>query len=92
MISGKPVNSSIERTSSPAAVSSRAVPPVETSSTPSAARPCAKSTIPRLSETDSSALRTRTSPGAIAAPSRPLLDALSVGDEIVRGYRSRWSA
>jgi hypothetical protein len=42
-----------------------------------------------LSETDSSALRTRTSPGAIAAPSRPLLDALSVGDEMLRGYRSR---
>ena len=40
-----------------------AVPPVETSSTPSSASPRAKSTIPVLSETESSARRTRTSPG-----------------------------
>ena len=43
----------------------RAVPPVETSSTPSSARPRAKSTIPRLSETDSSARRIRTAPGSV---------------------------
>ena len=43
-----------------------AVPPVETSSTPSSARPRAKSTTPRLSETESSARRTRTAPGCVA--------------------------
>src|SRR5688500_12860355 len=65
MISGKPVKSSIARTSSPASVSSRAVPPVDTSSTPSPASPRAKSATPRLSDTDSSARRTRTSPGCV---------------------------
>src|SRR3954452_18608084 len=67
MISGKPVKSSIERTSSPDERSETAVPPVDTSSMPSSASPRAKSTIPRLSETDSSARRTRTSPGAVSA-------------------------
>src|SRR5919202_1731260 len=47
----------------PAPSSSRAVPPVETISTPSSASPRANSTSPRLSETLSSARRTRTSPG-----------------------------
>src|SRR5918999_431925 len=65
MISGKPVRSSIGRTSRPASVSSRAVPPVEISSTPRPASPRAKSATPRLSETDSSARRTRTSPGCV---------------------------
>src|SRR5215217_2461464 len=65
MISGKPVKSSIARTSRPASASSRAVPPVDTSSIPSPASPCAKSAMPRLSETDSSARRTRTSPGCV---------------------------
>src|SRR5687767_13554575 len=46
----------------PASASSRAVPPVETISTPSCARPRAKSTSPRLSDTDRSARRTCTSP------------------------------
>src|SRR4051794_6175808 len=64
MISGKPVKSSIAQTSSPASRSSCAVPPVEISSMPSSARPRAKSTIPRLSETDSRARRTRTAPGS----------------------------
>src|SRR3954471_9689047 len=64
MISGKPVKSSIPRTSSPAPSSSLAVPPVDTISTPSSARPRANSTSPRLSETVSSARRTRTSPGS----------------------------
>ncbi len=41
-----------------------AVPPVETISTPSSSRPRANSTIPSFSDTDSSARRTRTSPGA----------------------------
>src|SRR5439155_16438384 len=70
MISGKPVNWSIVRTCSPASTSSWAVPPVEMISTPSSARPRAKSTMPRLSETESSALRTRTSWGCVvsAAP------------------------
>src|SRR4051794_26144833 len=70
MISGKPVKSSIARTCRPASVSSWAVPPVETISMPSSARPRAKSTMPRLSDTDRSALRTRTSSGGVmsAAP------------------------
>ena len=65
MISGKPVKSSMARTSSPASRSSWAVPPVEISSMPSSARPRAKSTMPRLSDTDSSARRTRTAPGSV---------------------------
>jgi hypothetical protein len=67
MISGKPVKLSIVRTSRPADSSSAAVPPVETSSTPSADRPRAKSTTPRLSETDSSARRICTAAGAVSA-------------------------
>src|SRR3954447_10855095 len=67
MISGKPVKSSMARTSMPASVSALAVPPVETISTPSSASPRAKSTMPRLSETDSSARWMRTAPGAIGA-------------------------
>src|SRR5688500_1874109 len=63
MISGKPVKSEIERTSMPASWSSCAVPPVETTSMPRSVRPRANSTMPRLSETDSSARPTRTSPG-----------------------------
>src|SRR5919204_3837729 len=47
----------------PASESSRAVPPVETISMPSSARPRAKSTRPRLSDTVSRARRIRTSPG-----------------------------
>src|SRR3954453_20285810 len=67
MISGKPVNSSIGRTSSPVSCSAAAVPPVETSSTPSDASPRAKSWMPVLLETDSSARCTRTSPGCTIA-------------------------
>src|SRR3954466_9372458 len=67
MISGKPVRSVIERISRPPSESARAVPPVETSSTPSSARPRAKSTTPRLSETEISARRTLTSPGAVGS-------------------------
>src|SRR3954469_24562013 len=67
MISGKPVKSSIARTSRPASLSAAAVPPVETISTPSSASPRAKSTIPRLSETDSRARWMRTAPGAVDA-------------------------
>src|SRR4051812_23896462 len=67
MISGKPVKSSIARTPSPASWSSRAVPPVETSSTSSSARPRAKSTMPRLSDTDSSARRMRTAPAPVGS-------------------------
>src|SRR2546430_2994045 len=51
------------RVSIPASDSSRAVPPVETISTPSSESPRAKSTRPRLSETVSRARRTRTAPG-----------------------------
>src|SRR3954467_13184562 len=54
----------------PCSRSSAAVPPVETISTPSSVSPRAKSTSPRLSDTDSRARRTRTSAGAvIPAPS-----------------------
>src|SRR3954451_12510403 len=63
-ISGKPVYSSIERTLSPGPSIPGAVPPVDTISTPSSASPRANSTSPRLSDTVSSARRTRTSPGA----------------------------
>src|SRR5260221_2225120 len=52
------------RVSMPAVFRNLAVPPVETSSTPSSARPRAKSTTPRLSETVMSARCTRTWPGA----------------------------
>ena len=60
MISGKPVRSETSRTGTPASDSSPAVPPVETSSIPSSARPRANSTIPVLSETESSARPTFT--------------------------------
>src|SRR4051812_44051222 len=76
-ISGKPVYSSIARMSIPWSRSSRAVPPVETISTPSSARPRAKSTRPRLSDTVSSARRTWTSPGRITAALPPLVVAIS---------------
>src|SRR3954452_4596336 len=82
MISGKPVKSSIARTSSPAPPSADAVPPVETSSTPSSDRPRAKSTMPRLSETDSSARWMRTAPGAVDA-------AGEVSEAMGRGYGVR---
>src|SRR5881275_937629 len=65
------------RTDSPAPESSRAVPPVETISTPSSASPRAKSTRPRLSDTVSSARRTWTSPGRITAALPPLVVAMS---------------
>src|SRR4051794_41943380 len=70
MISGKPVNSSIGRTSSPSWRSTAAVPPVEMSSTSSEASPRAKSWMPVLFETDSSARLTRTSPGCTMASIR----------------------
>src|SRR5919198_473092 len=47
----------------PASSSSRAVPPVDRSSTPSSVSPRAKSTSPRLSDTVRRARRMRTSPG-----------------------------
>src|SRR3954447_11629034 len=75
-ISGKPVYSSIARMSIPWSRSSRAVPPVETISTPRSARPRAKSTSPRLSETVSSARRTCTSPGRETAALPPLVVAM----------------
>ena len=84
MISGKPVKSSIARTSRPAPWSSRAVPPVETSSTPSSARPRAKSTTPVLSETDTSARRMRTAPGGTSGSC-----ARCVGDSAMRASIAR---
>src|SRR3954447_8335732 len=81
MISGKPVNSSIARTSRPASCSTAAVPPVEMSSTSSEASPRAKSWMPVLFETDSSARLTRTSPGCTMASIRRgrYLDPAGVG-------------
>src|SRR3954447_6874593 len=76
-ISGKPVYSSIARMSMPWSRSSRAVPPVETISTPRSASPRAKSTSPRLSETVSSARRTCTSPGRVTAALPPLVVAMA---------------
>src|SRR4051794_40112914 len=72
MISGKPVKSLIARTVIPASSSSRAVPPVETISMPSSASPCAKSTRPVLSETDSSARLISTSPGWVTGGTLPI--------------------
>src|SRR5204862_8354852 len=77
-ISGKPVYSSIARLSIPWSRSSRAVPPVETISTPRSARPRAKSTSPRLSETVSRARRTCTSPGWVTAALPPLVVAIGL--------------
>ena len=60
------------RTATPAPSSSWAVPPVEMTSMPSSVRPVAKSTIPRLSETDSSARRMRTAPGSVSGSRAPV--------------------
>src|SRR3954454_16743191 len=68
-ISGKPVRSSIGRVSIPASARCLAVPPVETISTPSSFRQCAKSGIPVLSETVINARLTRTSPCAVTCTS-----------------------
>src|SRR5918995_2045400 len=62
----------------PSRCSSRAVPPVDTISTPSSLRPRAKSTSPRLSLTVSSARRTRTSSGAVTSTPVPSLVATAV--------------
>src|SRR5215213_10775512 len=61
-ISSWPVNSETSVTSRPASRSAVAVPPVERTSTPSAARPLAKSATPVLSETEISARCTFTCP------------------------------
>src|SRR5690606_31073706 len=63
MISGQPVSSETSRTLMPAAAIAEAVPPVETMSTPSDESTPAKSVIPVLSETESSARRTATRSG-----------------------------
>src|SRR3954447_10306633 len=68
-ISGKPVRSSIARVSIPASARCLAVPPVDTISTPSCTRQRAKSAMPVLSETVTSARLTRTSPGAVTSTS-----------------------
>src|ERR1700728_2675321 len=78
------------RTAIPAPASSLAVPPVETISTPSSARPRANSAIPRLSETDSRARLIWTAPGATASAVAVETEVLSVA-AICRGYRQRRS-
>ncbi len=60
IISGNPVRSSMARTVNPAASKARAVPPVETSSTPRSASAVAKGTMSVLSLTDRRARRTAT--------------------------------
>src|SRR3954447_11688110 len=77
------------RTDSPAPSSSRAVPPVETISTPSSARPRANSMSPRLSETVRSARRTRTSPGCVTStgPWSVVAIAASLDDHMTRRTR-----
>src|SRR4051812_32821246 len=62
----------------PSRWSSRAVPPVDTISTPSSLSPRAKSTSPRLSLTVRSARRTRTSSGAVTSTPVPSLVATSI--------------
>src|SRR4051794_33888323 len=62
----------------PSRWSSRAVPPVETISTPSSFSPRAKSTRPRLSLTVRSARRTRTSSGAVTSTPVPSLVATAI--------------
>src|SRR3989440_8957390 len=84
-ISGKPVYSSIARMSIPASASSRAVPPVETISTPSSASPRAKSTRPRLSETVRSARRIRTAPGWVTSGAVPSVVPIVLLDHDVSG-------
>ena len=58
MISGKPVCCATSRTGMPFSASRRAVPPVDSSSTPRPVSPRASSMSPVLSETESSARRT----------------------------------
>src|SRR3954447_2605302 len=76
-ISGKPVYSSIARMSMPWSRSSRAVPPVDTISTPRSASPRAKSTSPRLSDTVRRARLTWTSPRWLTAALPPLVVAVN---------------
>src|SRR5215213_7636675 len=83
-ISGKRVYSSTGCASTPSSASSRAVPPVDTRSTPSALRPRANSTSPRLSDTLSSARRIRTSPGAVTPAARSVAIVHQDGARVVR--------
>src|SRR5690349_8513434 len=73
----------------PAPCNSRAVPPVETISTPRSASPRANSTRPRLSETVSSARRTRTSPGWVTStgPWSVVAITASLDDHLARRLR-----
>src|SRR5919199_1230613 len=71
----------------PASPSSRAVPPVETISTPSSASPRAKSTSPRLSDTVRSARRTRTAPGSATCGTWP--SATPTGAFLLEGHPAR---
>src|SRR5436305_3302027 len=76
-ISSWPVNSETSVTSSPASRSADAVPPVERISTPRPARPRAKSAIPVLSETETSARRT------LIAPSSTVSDRVSAAASVI---------
>src|SRR6478735_5438026 len=76
-ISSWPVNSETSVTSSPASRSAVAVPPVERISTPSPARPRAKSATPVLSETETSARRT------LIAPSSTVSERVSAAASVI---------
>src|SRR3954452_8955601 len=88
-ISGKPVTSSMARVSTPASAKCRAVPPVETISTPSSRRQRANSAMPVLSDTVISARLTRTSPGAEISTSETVRTSLIDGHPTwIRGVHS----
>jgi len=77
------------RTCRPADSSSRAVPPVETTSTPRSASPRAKSTIPRLSDTDSRARLMRTAPGSVSRSRASVEECSEMDGSIVGAPRVR---
>ena len=74
MISGKPVSVETSATGTPAAASRRAVPPVDTSSTPNSCSARANASIPCLSDTLSSARRILPSAATAARRLRRLRD------------------
>src|SRR4051812_38841899 len=99
IISGKPVRSETSRTSSPVSRSALAVPPVETNSTPRAAKARPRSARPVLSETESKARSILTRSGTPLLPSgrpaegpgdgRAVAGALAGDDELEARVRRR---
>src|SRR3954452_6394984 len=99
IISGKPVRSERSRTSSPASRRALAVPPVETNSTPRAAKARPRSASPLLSETESKARSILIRSGTSLLPSgrppegpgdgRAVARALAGDDELEARVRRR---